>query len=167
MLVSVEAAGADRVAVIGPDQVVYSDKPPFGATIQIPSNTVGIIHVGAVAFIGDAYASMTPLSLIVKPLADIHEILVEPMQLYLQSGETLALSTQGYFGDGITRTLASGSGVTYSSSNGSTVSVDADGIVTAGAPGNAEITITFAGQRVIVPAFVTSTDSGRHRAVRH
>jgi len=167
ILVSVDAPGADRVAIVGPNDIVFSNNRPFEAMILIPQGEVGDVGIIALAFVGDAYASSAPLSLVVKPTADIQQILVEPAQIYLQRGRSLALATRGFFNDGSTRTLTSGSGVVYASSNTNVVSVDPDGMLQAVGSGEADVSATYGGERGTVRVFVTATDGARRRAARH
>jgi uncharacterized protein YjdB len=165
--VSVDAPGADSVVIVGPDDIEFSDKPPFTAVIQVPGNTLGSIDVIAIAFVGNAYAVSTPVSLIVKPTAEIQAILVEPLQIFLQVGRTTRLTARGYFTDGATRALTAESGVAYSSSNRSVVSVDTDGVLSAVSSGVADVTVAYGDQRATVPVSVTAADVGRRRAVPH
>ena len=68
--------------------------------------------------------------------------------------ETEQLRIKGQYSDGVTREVSSSMGTAYTSSDEKVATVDAEGMVTAHAPGTAHITIKNGGHELTVEAIV-------------
>lgn len=131
--------------------------PPYQFAIPIPpdtdSRTYTLVAIGTTAA-GEAVQSGTIKIDVERPDPPV-QIRNETSRLSLRFvGDKLPLQVDGIYADGSRVNLDYSSLTIYSSDNPAVASVDGLGLVTAVAPGSANITITNAGTSVVVPVEV-------------
>ena len=141
---------------LGEDSVLLK-APPFSATLHVHIEQTLSVPVGAMARDNDGRLAVAPvLDLRVVQTAALRAIELENHTLYLDSagdGATGRILVTGTFSDGVRRDVTHGAmGTKYTSQRPQIATVDADGKVTAHAPGIAAIDVE--NERLFVQATV-------------
>ena len=140
--------GTDQPEVVilsNGSETVELFEPPFSATLPIPSNAIGTVQLTALAFYPDGgLANADPVNLQVQSSATLASLAVQNGDaVILRPGRTRQLTVIGTYNNGARRNLTSGQlGTRYAvSSVGVIATVNANGLVTGVAPGNATVVV--------------------------
>jgi PKD repeat protein len=164
--VEIQASPAFTTAfVTTPDQITTISSQPLRTRIDIPATSIGHYAIGARAdtVAGDsAYASIT---LNVTPNASIASLIVQPLEIFLNVGDTVKPFVRGVFTDGVTRDLSRSTAVAFGSIDPSVVTVLGDGTLKAVGFGTARVTVFSGPASAEILFHVESVP--RRRAARH
>ena len=164
LVVEVEAAGgAFRTVVLLGSLPVHGifalTAPPFRFEIPIPPNaasqTYFLVVVGTTVA-GEGVTSEEIKIDIERPDPPVRIRNEGSTISFDYVGDQARLLVTGTYADGSRATLTYSSLTSYSSDNPSVATVDSVGLVIAGAPGSAAITIANAGKSVVVPVEVAN-----------
>lgn len=162
LTVTVEATSArafQQVIVIGGDPIGFSrplTAPPYRFTIQIPSKIdPGRYLLTADGATAPGQGTMSdPIEIVVERPDSPVRLRVEPSILDLSLSQKGYLRVVGEFADGMTTDLTKSSRVAFASTTPTVATVQAQGIVTALAPGSAKVIVTCETARVEVQVTV-------------
>lgn len=134
------------LVVLGSDHETFElFEPPYSATLTIPADAYGTIRLSAVAIYADGdFAEAAPVNLQVQSSATLLSLSVlNGDAVILRPGKTRQLTVIGTYSNGARRNLTSGElGTRYAVSSASPIAtVNADGLVTGLAPGNATVVV--------------------------
>lgn len=122
---------------IGPDQFVL-DIPPDTPIKQYDVTAIGHVRVGETV-------ESDPISLDVESPLTPTQLQTDATMHLRKSGSTLPIDVMATFGDGSAANVSRSTRITYATSDPTIVTVDRAGTVTAIAPGNATITVSYQG----------------------
>jgi hypothetical protein len=150
---------ATRVLVALSDgPVVVDNTSPFEMDIPIPQQALGTIPIGVVAWDASGVIGTASRTVTVTTAATVTALKVWPDSvLYLNAGETVPFVVHGIFSDGIERDItASECGTAYNTTDSSVASIDANGVLTARAPGYCSVIVSN-GDSMQIPVLVQTT----------
>lgn len=152
---------------------VFDDTSPYQWNISYPIDYAGIEKYKATILFGKDYISSNELTIVVKPdLSAIKQLkYLNGKSITLSSGDYEQLRVIGLFSDGYERDVTSGqlgtvysenivNGITITAGDSPSISISADGILTAIAPGEAEVVATNNGQTAIRRIKVVAVEDG-------
>ena len=152
---------------------IFDDTSPYQWNISYPIDYAGIEKYEATILFGKDYISSNELSIVVKPdLSTLKQLkYIEGKSIVLSPGYFEQLRVIGLFSDGHERDVTSGqlgtiysenivNGTTITTGNSPSISVSADGLITAIAPGEAEVVATNNGRTAIRRIKVVAVEDG-------
>ena len=151
LTVNVAASGAfQQVAIVGGDPIGFNGPlttPPYQFTIPIPSAiNPGVYLLTAHGYTAPGQGTTSdPISIVVERSDAPLSLHSEPSLLRLSVGQNGYLRVIAGFSDGATMAVTKSTLITYTSDTPSVATVQAQGIVTAVAPGTAVITAAYGG----------------------
>jgi PKD repeat protein len=151
--------------VATPDQITATSAQPFQARIDIPATAIGQYAISVRADTGAGDSATASITLNVVPNASVASLIVQPLELFLNVGDTLKPFVRGVFTDGVTRDLSRSAAVAVVSSDPAIVSVLADGSLKAIGFGSARVTV-FSGA-ASAEILINVESVGRKRVVNH
>ncbi len=131
--------------------------PPYQFTVQVPSTITpgryGLTPTGVTA--SGQVVDADPILIDIERPDQLQQLTTQLSELFMAyNGEVGGLIVYGQFADGSTTDLTYSSLLTYSSDTPSVATVDTNALVTAVAPGTANIIITYEGISIKVPVYV-------------
>jgi PKD repeat protein len=128
--------------VVTPDQVAAASAQPFQARIDIPATAIGQYAIGVRADTAAGESATASMTLNVVPNAVVNSLIVNPIEFFLNVGDSVKPFVRGVFADGVTRDLTRSTTVAFVSSNPSVVSALPDGTLRATGSGTARVTVS-------------------------
>lgn len=158
--VDVTPLAFQKVFLEGGDPITVSamlTAPPYGFRIWIPLDSVpGTLMFNAVGVIRPGVTvDSDAITIDIERPDSPRKLNPNLRSLYFEdAGEDLVLAVVGIFDDGSEIALGRSTRTTFASDNTAVATVNSTGVVTAGSPGSARITITNGNATVAVPVVV-------------
>ncbi|MFN0167966.1 MAG: dockerin type I domain-containing protein [Bryobacteraceae bacterium] len=166
IIVIVTTSGPTFNAVTAIIQDVGISRPitsaPYVFSFKVPAVIAGKKTITALGSTGPgAGVFSSPITINVENGASITSLTVNPSSIKFQyAGQQIPLVVNGTFSDGSVSDITRSSRVSYLSANPTVTIASADGVLTAGAPGQTMVTVTYGGMSKAVTAIVPTVIRG-------
>jgi PKD repeat protein len=151
--------------VVTPDEVASVSAQPLRARIDIPAAAIGQYAIGVRADTAAGESATASIVLNVVPSAVVTSLVVNPLEFFLNVGDTVKPFVRGVFADGVIRDLSRSSAVAFVSGNPSVVSALSGGSLIAVGAGSSRVTVSSGTASAEILINVESIP--KKRAVRH
>jgi len=151
--------------VLTPDQILSVPTQPLRVQATIPPDAIGQYAIGVRADTAAGESATASITLNVVPNAAVTSLIVNPLEVFLNVGDTVKPFVRGVFADGVTRDLSRSAAVAFASSNTAIVSALPDGTLKATGAGSARITV-FSGT-ASAELLINVESIPKRRAVNH